>query len=103
MSETPDAKKPGTNFITSAERVGEGNWEWMKAEGFRPHHTLSQEKLEYKEWRHYADEFGSDNVREGDAYDPDNDRPLRYMPGMTVYVREDPPANPPGQSGKAGS
>jgi hypothetical protein len=108
MIETPN-KKPGTGFdIGSAERVSEGNWEWMKADGFRAYKTLSQEEV--KQLRHVPlnrqpdslldDEFGWGNVRYGDVYDPGSDRPLRHIPGMTIYVRDAPSADQDGQSGK---
>jgi hypothetical protein len=104
MAESPKEPKPSTGFdIGSAERVVEGNWEWMRTEGFRPYETLPQKKLEYAEWRPYAEQFGSNNVREGEVYDPESDRPLRHMPGMTIYVRDEPSADPSAQSGKAGA
>ena len=110
MTQTPD-REPGTGFSLGPERVGEANWEWFRAEGFRPHKTLSQEEVE--QLRHtplnrqpdsiLSYEFGSDNVRTGDVYDPESDRPLHHIPGMTLYVRDEPPADPSAQSGKAGA
>jgi hypothetical protein len=104
MAESPKEAEPGTGFdIGSAERVMEGNWEWLRAEGFRPYETLPQEELEYAEWKPYWEKFGGGNVRQGDVYDPESDRPLRNIPGVTIYVRDEPPADPPAQSGKAGA
>jgi hypothetical protein len=109
MAESPSERKPSTGWTLGPERVMEGNWEWMRAEGFRPHETLSPEEVEHQ--RHVPfdsmrtsvlmDQFGLDNVREGDVYDPENDRPLRHTPGMTIYVRDEPPTDPSAQSGKA--
>ena len=107
MAESPSEKKPSTGWTLGPEPVMEGNWEWMRAEGFRPHKTLSQEEVE--QLRHtpmnrqpdtlLIQQFGLDNVRYGDVYDPESDRPLRHMPGMTVYVRDEPPADPSAHSG----
>lgn len=90
MTETPDTNNPsGKGFaaIPSFEGVTEGNWEWRRAEGFRPLDTLPQKELEYEEYRKYAARYGGDNVAEGDVYDAESDRPLRNIPGLTVYVR----------------
>jgi hypothetical protein len=98
MPKTPD-KKPSTAFdIGAAERIMEGNWEWLRAEGFRPYKTLSQEEVERLHHTPLnrqpedllSDEFGYHNVRRGDVYDPESDRPLRHIPGMTIYVRDEP-------------
>jgi hypothetical protein len=102
MAETPK-QEPNAHFVTSAERVVEGNWEWLRAEGFHPHETFTEtQRLEYKRWKAYADRFGVDNVREGDVYDPASARPLRHIPGMTVYVRV-PPADRHKSSDEAGA
>jgi hypothetical protein len=92
-------KQPGTAFdIGSAERVMEGNWEWMRAEGFHAHETLPVDKIEYEQMQRYKARFGRNNVRQGDVYDPESDRPLRHAPGMTIYVRDEPSADQQGQS-----
>jgi hypothetical protein len=80
----------------------EGNWEWMRAEGFRPHETLSPEEAEHQHRKRASmlmEQFGLDNVREGDVYDAESDRPLRHKPGMTIYVRDEPSADPSARSG----
>lgn len=89
MAETPGPEDRTKNFILYSERVGEGNWEWFRAEGFRPYETLPQEELEYPQYAQYTDQFGGENVREGDVFDLTSDRPLRHIPGMTVYVRHE--------------
>jgi hypothetical protein len=102
MSETPP-KKASTAFdIGPAERVMEANWEWIRAEGFRPYETLPQGTLVHAETESYYEKVGFNNVRQGDVYDPKSDRPLRHIPGTTVYVR-DPQPDRPDQSGEAGS
>jgi hypothetical protein len=101
MTKTPD-REPSTGFTLGPERVGEGNWEWFRAEGFRPYETLSPEEAERQHRKRVSllmDQFGLDNVCDGDVYDPESDRPLRHMPGMTIYVRGEPIADP-SQSGK---
>jgi hypothetical protein len=75
MVESPKEPKPGTGFTLGPERVGEDNWEWMCAEGFRPHETLSPEEVEHQ--RHVPinstrtsvlmDQFGLGNIRKGDV------------------------------------
>jgi hypothetical protein len=94
-------------FTQGPERVSEGNWEWYRAAGFRPYQTLSQELVERLPRMPQSQKpavllrrrFGIDNVVQGDVFDPESDRPLRHIPGMTVYVRR--PSEHPEQSGKA--
>jgi hypothetical protein len=100
MTGTPDEKPSGNSFRTSSERVSEGNWEWFRAEGFRPLWTGPEEEMTYERWREAAQQFGSDNVHEGDVYHSESDRPLRHMPGATLYVRDIPPADQSGESPK---
>lgn len=108
MAESPKEPKPDTGFGT--DRVAESNWEWVRAEGFRPHTTLSQEQVERlghipiqrRPGYLLMKQFGVNNVLPGDAFDLESDRPLRHMPGMTIYVRGEPIADP-SQSGKAGA
>jgi hypothetical protein len=95
MDETQIPSRPNVGFTQGPERIGEGNWEWYKAGGFRPYRTLSQEEVE--RLAHVPlnrqpdfllnDKFGDGNVHRGDVYDPANERPLRHIPGMTIYVR----------------
>jgi hypothetical protein len=109
MAESPKEPEPDTGFdIASAERVGEDNWESLRAEGFRAHTTLSQEQMDRLDRIPTSrspvyllmKQFGINHVLTGDAFDLESDRPLRHMPGMTIYVRGEPIADP-SQSGKA--
>lgn len=96
MAGTPD-EQPGQSFRlmpTDALRVVEGNWEWMRAEGFHPYWTGPKEE-ERQRYREALDEFGSGNVHAGDAFHSESDRPLRHIPETTIYVREEPPAEQP--------
>lgn len=92
MARMPEGNEPGQGFkliLSDSEQVVEANWELMQAEGYRPYWTGTGDEA-VAAYRQAIAAFGPDNVMRGDAYYDDEARPLRHMPGTTIYVRDNP-------------
>jgi hypothetical protein len=82
MSEQPEGTggKPGYDPDFELPHHGvirEDNWTEYQAKGYVP----VPEDLKGAQ-----NVFGTEHVFTGDAYDPDEERPLRHKPGVGVYV-----------------